>query len=333
MDPTQGVLLVNLGTPTAPTPAAVKQFLREFLQDRRVVDLPRPLWWCLLNGLILPLRATRVARAYQAVWTPEGSPLLAIGQAQQQALTEALKQAGEHIPVALAMTYGEPSLAQAWKELREQGVTRVVLLPLFPQYSSTSTAPVFDAWSRLMAREPNVPALGFVADYHAHPAYIAALATSVRNHWHANGKDDFLLLSFHGIPERYARRGDPYDRQCRETARLLAAALELQPDEWGIGFQSRFGREVWLQPYTDQLLRQLPARGVRRLGVMCPGFAADCLETLEEIAVEGKKSFLAAGGTEFHYLPALNAQPEHIRLLRDLVLAQCGQASGWPAPS
>ncbi len=330
MQPTTGVLLVNLGTPTAASQVAVRHFLRAFLQDRRVVDLPRPLWWCLLNGIILPLRAGRVARAYQSIWTPEGSPLLAFGLAQQQALGEALRQVDAPLPVALAMTYGEPSLARAWQTLKAQGVNRVVLLPLFPQYSSTSTAPVFDAWSRLMAREPAVPALDFIADYHAHPGYIAALAAGVRRHWQAHGQDDFLLLSFHGIPERYVRRGDPYEAQCHATARLLAAALALQPEQWGIAFQSRFGREVWLQPYTDQLLQQLPVRGIRRLGVLCPGFAADCLETLEEIAVEGKNSFLAAGGSEYHYLPALNAQAEHISLLRDLVLSQCRPASEWP---
>lgn len=314
--PDTGVILVNLGTPAAPTAQAVRAFLQPFLSDRRVVDLPRLLWWPLLHGIILPLRSPRVAHAYASIWQPGGSPLLVGSQALAAGVEQAL--AAEAIPVALAMTYGEPSLAQAWQQLKGQGVSKIVLLPLYPQYSSTTTAPVLDAWQRLMADEMAVPGLTLIRDYHDHPAYINALAAQVREHWAAHGQAH-LLMSFHGIPARYARHGDDYPQQCRATAEALAARLELSASQWSLSFQSRFGREPWLQPYTDQRLAALPGEGVRVLDVICPGFATDCLETLEEIAVAGREQFLVAGGERFHYLPALNAHPDHVACLQAVI--------------
>lgn len=314
----RGIILVNLGTPSAATADGVRNFLRPFLSDRRVVDLPRWLWWPLLYGVILPLRSRRVAKAYAQIWQAEGSPLLVTSRQQQQALQACLQAEGRDEPVELAMSYGEPSLAHAWQQLRRQGVTEVVLLPLYPQYSSTTTASVFDDWSRVMACEHRLPDLHFVAGYHDHPDYIEALSQSIRQHWQQRGQG-YLLFSFHGIPQRYAERGDPYELQCRVTAQLVAEQLGLAAGEWSLAFQSRFGREPWLQPYTDETLEQLAHSGVKRLDILCPGFAADCLETLEEIAEEGKQIFLAAGGEQYHYIKALNAEPAHIQLLSALV--------------
>lgn len=314
MQKKQGVILVNLGTPSAATPAAVRSFLRDFLSDRRVVDLPRILWLPLLYGVILPLRSRRVAHNYQSIWQAGGSPLLTYSDALARDVEAGLLAQNIDCPVRLAMTYGEPSLEQAWQQLASAGVTEVLLLPLYPQYSSTTTAPAFDAWARLMFKQAVLPAMQLLADYHDAPEYIAALAGQVRRHWQQQGQSH-LLLSFHGIPQRYARLGDPYPQQCARTAQLVAQALQLSSEQWSLSFQSRFGREPWLQPYTDELLTQLPARGVMDVDVVCPGFATDCLETLEEIAIGGKELFLHAGGRQFHYIPALNAGPEHGQML------------------
>lgn len=319
----RAVILVNLGTPVTATPKGVRIFLREFLCDRRVVDLPRWLWWPLLNGIILPLRCRRVAKAYSQIWQPGGSPLMVISKAQQAALQERLLSLGRSERVELAMSYGEPSLGEAWQRLKAEGVSEVLLLPLYPQYSSTTTASVYDGWAKVMAGEPRLPQEHIMLEYHAHPAYISALAQSIREQWQQTGQG-YLLFSFHGIPERYANRGDPYPEQCRTTARLVAEELALTADEWGLAFQSRFGREPWLQPYTDETLQSLAAAGKRHLDVICPGFAADCLETLEEIAQEGKECFLAAGGEAYHYIPALNAGPAHIELLAQLIAKRFG---------
>jgi protoporphyrin/coproporphyrin ferrochelatase len=314
----RGVILVNLGTPETATAQGVRHFLQEFLSDRRVVDLPRWLWWPLLHGVILPLRSRRVAKAYAQIWQAEGSPLLVISRQQQAAVQSALQTMGHGEPVELAMSYGEPSLQTAWQNLRAQGVDEVLLLPLYPQYSSTTTAPIFDGWARVMAQEQRIPALQFLDDYHDHPLYISALSHSIRQYWQQHGQGH-LLFSFHGIPQRYAERGDPYPQQCQSTARLVAEQLGLESAEWGVAFQSRFGREPWLQPYTDEVLRQLPKSGLRRVDIICPAFAADCLETLEEIAVEGKHLFIQAGGEQYHYIPALNAEPAHVHLLTQLI--------------
>lgn len=316
--PQRGVILVNLGTPASATAQGVREFLRAFLSDRRVVDVPRWLWWPLLHGVILPLRSRRVAKAYAQIWQSGGSPLMVISRQQQAAVQEALQGLGYGVPVELAMSYGEPSLNTAWSRLKAQGVDEVLILPLYPQYSSTTTAPIFDAWAQVMATEHRIPSTLFLDDYHDHPLYIAALSQSVRHHWQEHGQG-YLLFSFHGIPERYAERGDPYPQQCRTTARLVAEQLTLADEEWGVSFQSRFGREPWVQPYTDETLVQLANSGRRQLDIICPAFAADCLETLEEIAVEGKQSFLQAGGERYHYIPALNAELAHVHLLTQLI--------------
>lgn len=325
--PPFGVLLANLGTPDAPTPDAVRRYLAEFLWDRRVVDVTRPLWWLILNGIILRTRPKRVAKAYASVWSEEGSPLLAISKRQQQALEHALRQQfGQDIPVALGMTYGNPSLSSAHQQLRNAGVQRILVLPLYPQYSSSTTAAVYDQFAQVMRDEHFLPETRWINDYFQHPAYIAALAQSVREYWHVHGQGDRLLLSFHGIPKRYELRGDPYPDQCRATAQAVATELGLQEEQWLCTFQSRFGKEEWVQPYTDVTLEQWGKAQAGRVDVISPAFAADCLETLEELNVENREHYLHHGGREYHYIPCLNDRPEHIALLADLV-AQHSQ--GW----
>ncbi len=329
--PRLGVLLVNLGTPASPSRRDVRRYLAEFLWDRRVVDLPRPLWWPVLHGIILRVRPARSAAAYRRIWTPEGSPLLAISRRQREALQDALRRRrGMPADVVLAMRYGEPSVGAGLRALRRVGAHRVLVLPLYPQYSATTTASVFDAVAAALRAERRLPELRFVNDYHDHGPYLDALAASVREYWARHGRADRLVLSFHGIPERYARAGDPYPRQCRSTARALAARLELEPDQWILSFQSRMGREPWLGPYTDQVLRSLPGQGVRRVQVICPGFAADCLETLEEIALEDRDEFLKAGGESYEYIACLNDRPDHVEALAGLVEEH---ARGWIQPS
>ncbi|MEK6805874.1 MAG: ferrochelatase [Pseudomonadota bacterium] len=297
-----GVLLINLGTPDAPTAAAIRRFLRQFLSDRRVVQLPRVLWLPILYGFILPFRPGRLAQAYQKIWRVDGSPLLAIAHKQAAALRTQLK-----IPVALGMCYGTPSIADALAQLRAQNVEHIVALPLYPQYSDTTTAAALDCL-------PKNQTVSVIRDYHAEAGYIAALAESVREHWQSQGRGDHLLMSFHGIPQSYVDQGDPYETQCRETAGLLARALSLKESEWSLGFQSRLGRAPWLKPYTDVLLPELAARGIRKLDVICPGFSADCLETLEEVSIRYAEDFGAAGGT-LRYIAALNERPAHIAAL------------------
>jgi ferrochelatase len=323
-----GVLLVNLGTPEAPTAGAVRRYLAEFLSDPRVVELPRPLWLLLLHGVILPVRSRRSAHAYQQVWTPEGSPLLAIGRRQAAALQPALEAAGlGPLRVALAMRYGRPSIRQGLLELRAAGARRLLVLPLYPQYSATTSAAVFDAVTRELRTWRWVPELRWVNQYHDEPAYIAALAAALQRHWAAQGEPERLLFSFHGIPETYFRQGDPYHCQCHKTVRLLVERLGLARERWQLSFQSRVGRQTWLQPYTDQQLKEWGAAGIKRVQVICPGFAADCLETLEEIAMQNRRLFLAAGGQEYSYIPALNDDPDHIQALTAVVERH---VRGWP---
>ncbi len=310
------VLLLNLGTPAAPTPAAVRRYLAEFLRDRRVVDYPRWLWLPLLYGAILPWRPRRSACAYASIWTAQGSPLLVNSRALSERLAQAL--AGR-VRVELAMRYGEPSIAQAVARLDAAGVRRLLLLPLYPQYSATTTASAFDGVFAALGRLRRVPEVRSIAEYHAAPEYIAALAQGVEAHWRTHGRGERLLLSFHGIPERYARAGDPYREQCLATARLLRERLGVDERFVCVAFQSRVGREPWLQPYTDERLRQLPREGVRHVQVLCPGFAVDCLETLEEIALRGREQFLAAGGARLDYIPALNDSAAHVALLGALI--------------
>jgi len=326
--PPFAVLLVNLGTPDAPTPSAVKKYLAEFLWDRRVVDVARPLWWLILHGIILRFRPRRVAKNYQRVWTDEGSPLLAISKEQRKGLEARLEETlGEKIPVLLAMTYGSPSMEDAGYQLRKLGIERLLVLPLFPQFSSSTTAAAFDRLAASLKICPHWPELRFIRDYATHPAYIRALAQSVRQSWQRQGKDsDQLIMSFHGIPQRYTVKGDPYATHCEATAEALAKELGLQPEQWKLTYQSRFGREPWLQPYTDATLKSLGAAKTQGVSVICPGFSVDCLETLEEIQSENREYYEEAGGKDFTYIPALNACPEHIQMMQELVIQH---TQGW----
>ncbi|WP_110674699.1 ferrochelatase [Salinicola sp. RZ23] len=319
-----GVMLVNLGTPAAPTAKAVREYLAEFLGDPRVIDAPRWLWWPILHGVILRIRPPKVAKAYASVWQEEGSPLLAIGRRQQRALAAALaERTGEAVPVELAMTYGQPSMEQAGLALRDAGVDKILVLPLYPQFSRTTTGAVFQRLAKALAP---CPELRFVNHYHDHPDYIAALAASVREHWEAQGDRGRLLMSYHGIPKRYVDNGDPYGRHCQRTSELLAQALELEEGSWFQSYQSRFGREEWLKPYTDETLKQWGADKTECVDVISPAFAADCLETLEEIDAENREYFQEAGGGRYRYIPALNDRPEHIHLLSQLVAEN---TAGW----
>ncbi|HBT2442810.1 ferrochelatase [Klebsiella pneumoniae] len=309
-----GILLANLGTPDAPTPGAVKRYLRQFLSDKRVVDTSRLLWWPLLRGVILPIRSPRVAKLYQSVWMEEGSPLMVYSRRQQQALAARLPDT----PVALGMSYGSPSLASAVDDLLAQGVEHIVVLPLYPQYSCSTVAAVWDELARILAKKRAIPGISFIRDYAEHPDYIHALAASVRASFAVHGEPDLLLLSYHGIPQRYANQGDDYPQRCRDTTRELVSALGLPPERVMMTFQSRFGREPWLTPYTDETLKMLGEKGTKHIQVLCPGFAADCLETLEEIAVQNREIFLEAGGKQYEYIPALNVDAAHIEMMVNL---------------
>ncbi|HHG1653268.1 TPA: ferrochelatase [Klebsiella pneumoniae] len=309
-----GILLANLGTPDAPTPGAVKRYLRQFLSDKRVVDTSRLLWWPLLRGVILPIRSPRVAKLYQSVWMEEGSPLMVYSRRQQQALAARLPDT----PVALGMSYGSPSLASAVDDLLAQGVEHIVVLLLYPQYSCSTVAAVWDELARILAKKRAIPGISFIRDYAEHPDYIHALAASVRASFAVHGEPDLLLLSYHGIPQRYANQGDDYPQRCRDTTRELVSALGLPPERVMMTFQSRFGREPWLTPYTDETLKMLGEKGTKHVQVLCPGFAADCLETLEEIAVQNREIFLEAGGKQYEYIPALNADAAHIEMMVNL---------------
>jgi ferrochelatase len=315
-----GILLINLGTPDAPTTPALRRYLAEFLWDKRIVDLPRPLWWLILHGIILRTRPARSARAYQTVWSDEGSPLMVISRRQQQKLQAFLdaKEEGKY-HVVLGMRYGNPSIASALQELRDRDMEELIVLPLYPQNSCSTTGSSFDALSDAMRENRFVPPMRFLADYHDHPLYIRALAGSVREAWLQHAQPQKLLISFHGTPLRFRDEGDRYYEQCKSTAKLLATELELGEEQWQMSFQSRFGKEEWLQPYTDATLQELPKQGVKSVDVICPGFSADCLETLEEIGAENRDYFLGAGGTDFHYIPALNEGDAHIELLSVLV--------------
>ncbi len=325
--PRCGVLLVNLGSPDAPTPSAVRRFLAQFLSDRRVIELSPWLWRPILHGIVLRVRPRRVARNYQKIWSDEGSPLLVYSQRLAQRVGEALAtQVPGPVSVAVAMTYGRPSVTQAVDRLLAEGVRRLLVVPLFPQYSATTTAAAHDAVARDLAQRRFLPELRWINHYHDEPDYIGALADSVTRHWDEHGRPKRLLMSFHGIPERYFAAGDPYSCHCNGTARLLAERLGLAAGDWELVFQSRFGREPWLRPYLDQRLGELAAAGVDDVQVICPGFAADCLETLEEIEEENRSLFLGAGGRRYGYIPALNDAPAQVELLAGLIRRH-GQ--GW----
>ncbi|TLE24391.1 ferrochelatase [Vibrio cholerae] len=313
-----GILLANLGTPQAPTSQAVKAFLSQFLHDQRVVDMSRWLWCPLLHGIILPTRSPKVAKLYQSIWMDEGSPLMVYSRRQRDKLAELSQR-----PVELGMTYGEPSLLEGVRKLQQQGVEQIVVLPLYPQYSATTTAAVFDGLAKALRQLPVVPELHFIRDYHDHPLYIQALAKSVRASWQLHGQGDLLLCSYHGIPKRYAQNGDIYPEHCKKTTELLAQALGLPQDKVMMTYQSQFGKEEWLQPYTDKTMEALPRQGIKKLDVICPAFSVDCLETLEEIAEQNQEIFLHSGGEAFHYVPCLNDSQSHIELMAALVKAHC----------
>jgi ferrochelatase len=322
-----GVIITNLGTPEAPTPSALRTYLKEFLSDPRVVEIPRIIWLCILHGIILRIRPKKSAHAYQSVWTEEGSPLLLHTKDQANALRERLVEKwGDQVKVDFAMRYGTPSISSVINEQLEAGVRKLVVLPLYPQYSGSTTGSTFDAISADFQQRRWIPELRFINAYHKHPLYIQAMAERIRSFWQAHGQADKLLLSYHGIPKRYLEQGDPYYCQCHATSRLLTAALGLESDQVITTFQSRFGKAEWLKPYTDQTLKSLPGSGVNHIQVFCPGFSADCLETLEEIAVENRDYFLEAGGKEYQYIPALNASPAHIDAIQAIIESNL---QGW----
>jgi len=314
----RGVLLVNSGTPATLATSDVRAFLAGLLGDPRVVEIPRWLWWPILHGIILRVRPRASAKKYAAIWTAAGSPLAIQSEALRAGLETSL--ADRSVPVALAMLYtGGDTVPQGIDRLRKAGADEIVVLPMFPQYCGASTGAVFDQVSAAFGALRHVPGLRFVSSYHERPEYITALAASVHDHERETGPTHHLLMSFHGVPERFVARGDPYRAQCERTAALLARELGLAADAWSVSFQSRFGRAQWLQPYTSEVLAAMPKRGIGSVSVICPGFAADCLETLEEIGMENRDVFLAAGGSQYSYIPALNARADHVAALRAVI--------------
>lgn len=326
---TLGILLVNLGTPDDTSVPSVRRYLKQFLSDPRVVEVARPLWWLILNGVILRIRPSRTAEAYKTVWDEQtGSPLLSIGKRQAQAIQQITPEYFKGQPhVALAMRYGNPSIESALTQMREAKVRRLVVLPLYPQYSGSTVASVFDEVTNQLKRIRWIPEIRFINQYFDDINYIDALAESVKESWQANGQAQQLVMSFHGIPQRYRSAGDPYFCQCQATARLLAERLSLSSDQYQVVFQSRFGREPWLQPYCDKTLETLPSKGIKSIDLICPGFSADCLETIEEINVENREIFMHAGGEKFHYIEALNDRNTHINGLCKLLQRH---TAGWP---
>ncbi|WBY01615.1 ferrochelatase [Ramlibacter tataouinensis] len=322
-----GVLLCNLGTPEQPTAAAVRSYLREFLSDPRVVEIPRAAWLPLLYGVVLPLRPAKSAAKYASIWSNEGSPLQVWTERQAKLLQGWLGEAGHRVKVRHAMRYGRPSIAAQLDALKAEGAGRILVLCAYPQYSGTTTASVLDAVGAWSARTRHVPEIRFVTRFFDDRGYIDALAARVEAYWREHGRPGHFVMSFHGVPERTVRLGDPYRAECEATARLLAGRLGLAPAAWTLSFQSRFGRAKWLEPYTEPTLRALGRQGVERVDVACPGFVADCLETLEEIAQEGRHAFLGAGGKAFHYIPCVNAEPAWTRALGEIAARNL---AGWP---
>ena len=315
------ILLINLGTPEAPTPQAVKAYLKEFLSDPYVVEIPKPLWWLILNLFILPTRSKDSAKRYEQVWTKEGSPLKVHTEKQYKFVLGYLRERGRNdIVVDYAMRYGNPSLRSKLEELKKKGCTRILLLPLYPQYARSSTATALDAATAALAKLDYRPDVRSVKSFHDHRGYIAALAKSVNDFRMQTGRPDKLVMSFHGVPQYTIARGDPYQEQCLATGRLLAKELNLGEQQYVVCFQSRFGRAEWIKPYTSEVLTELGKQGVGRVDVICPGFVSDCLETLEEIALEGKQTFLEAGGKEYNYIPCLNERHEWLNALTDIAL-------------
>lgn len=315
-----GVLITNLGTPDAPNTKALRRYLREFLSDPRVVEFPRFLWWLILNGVILRFRPSRSAAAYRKIWQPEGSPLLLHTAAQCEKLRERLQaRYGDKIVVAFAMRYGSPSIPSVLEDLQQAGVRKLVVLPLYPQYSGSTSASTFDAIAADFTKRRWLPDIRFISHYPDYPPYIEAMAKHIQAFRETHDSGELLVLSYHGVPKKYLLRGDPYHCECFKTSRLLAERLGLRDDQYITTFQSRFGREEWLKPYTDETLKSLPAKGTKAIDVFCPGFSADCLETIEEINEENRDYFMEAGGEQFQYIPALNAEKPHIDALEHLI--------------
>ena len=327
------VLLLNLGTPSAPTPKAVRAYLKEFLSDPRVVEIPRIIWWCILNGIILPIRSSASAKKYASIWMPQlGSPLMHYSRLQAKELGEQFTNEGHTVLVDLAMRYGQPSTQQVLEDLKERGMERLLLLPLYPQYSATTTASSFDEVFRVLGTWRDQPELRLIKHYHDNPAYISALRDQVLSSWDKDGYPDFargdrFVMSFHGLPKRNLMKGDPYHCECLKTGRLLGESLGLEPGQYIVTFQSRFGKAEWLKPYTAPTIEKLAKEGCQRVDIFCPGFPADCLETLEEIAMEVKAAFVEDGGSSFHYIPCLNDSEVWINGLQDIVKTHI---SGWP---
>lgn len=312
-----GVLLANLGTPDSPTPKSISRYLWQFLTDPRVVDLPRCKWYPLLKAIILPLRSKRIAKNYQAIWTKQGSPLLAISRQQKDALQAYLDNQNIDTQVEIAMTYGNPSMQSAVKNLLKNQVERIIVLPLYPQYSSSTTGAVFDAFANALKEERGLVPFDFIHSYHIDENYINALADSIKVRLKP---DEFLLFSYHGIPLRYEKMGDYYREHCKQTTIAVVNKLGLTEKQWGMTFQSRFGREEWLQPYTDKFLESAATQNIQKIAVICPGFSVDCLETIEEIDKENRENFLKNGGQSYQYIPALNVEHAHIEMMGKLIL-------------
>lgn len=325
--PCTGVLITNLGTPDAPTPAALRKYLAEFLSDPRVIEVPKLIWWFILHGVILRIRPKRSAEAYAKVWTDDGSPLLSICKKQAEKIQQELEKLTDgSVKVELAMRYGNPSIKQGLENLRDANANRILVFPLYPQYSAATTASTFDAVADELKTWRLIPEIRMINHYHDDPDYINALAQSISTYWQKNTKPEKLIFSFHGLPKDYLLAGDPYHCECHKTARLVAEKLELNEDEWQLTFQSRFGPREWLQPYTDITLKELAAKGIKHVQVVCPGFSADCLETLEEIDMQNRDFFINAGGEQFSYIPALNDNDEHIQALSNIIIAH---SQGW----
>jgi ferrochelatase len=324
-----GLLITNLGTPEAPTAKALRKYLAEFLWDPRVVEIPRPIWWLVLNLIILRIRPRKSAAVYKKIWTEQGSPLMSHTLGQMEGIKQQLQARGlDHIEVECAMRYGQPSIEHALQKLQEKNVTKLCVLPLYPQYSGSTTGSTFDAVSQTLTQLRWVPEFRFIQQYAGHADYIKACADQIHQHWATHPRHEKLVFSFHGVPKRYLMSGDPYHCQCHKTARLIATQLRLSDEQWMTTFQSRFGREEWLQPYTDKTLEKLGQEGVQSIDVFCPGFSSDCVETLEEIDMENRAIFIEAGGKNFSYIPALNSTPSHIHALTNIAMMHM---QGWPA--
>ncbi len=322
-----GVLLINLGTPDAPNAKSLRTYLRQFLSEPRIVEFPRWLWWLILNGIILNIRPGKSAKKYAQIWTPEGSPLKIHTERQTELVAALLKKQLNSVPIVeYAMIVGNPSIAERLRQMREQGCSRILVMSLFPQYAASSAGCALDSVFTELRKMRNIPDIRTVKHYHDDPGYIAALAQNVRDYWEKHGRPDKLVISFHGVPRKTLEMGDPYHCECQKTGRLLAEALELTNDQYQVCFQSRFGFSQWLSPYTSEVLKELGKQETGRVDVVCPGFVSDCLETLEEIAMEGKTTFTEAGGGEFHYIPSLNEHPEWIKAMRDMIQAHL---TGW----